>query len=32
MMSRYDKAKKSYDEPVIIVTQDEADEASTSLM
>ncbi len=30
MMNRYDQAKKSYDEPVIIVTQDEADAASTS--
>ena len=28
MMKRYDKAKKSYDKPVIIVTQDEAEEAS----
>lgn len=28
MMSRYEKAKKSYDKPVIIVTQDEAVEAS----
>lgn len=30
MMSRYEKAKKSYDKPVIIVTQDEAIEASKS--
>ena len=30
MMNRYDKAKKSYDEPVIIVSQDEADAASAS--
>ncbi|MGI9549845.1 MAG: M1 family metallopeptidase, partial [Aurantibacter sp.] len=28
MMSRYEKAKKSYDKPVIIVTQAEAEEAS----
>ena len=28
MMSRYEKAKKSYDKPVIIVTQDEAEQAS----
>ena len=27
MMSRYDKAKKSYDEPVFIVTQEEAEKA-----
>ncbi len=30
MMNRYNDAKKSYDKPVIIVTQDEADAASTS--
>ncbi|MFK5982483.1 MAG: M1 family metallopeptidase [Flavobacteriaceae bacterium] len=30
MMNRYNRAKKSYDEPVIIVTQEEADAASTS--
>ena len=30
MMNRYDKAKKSYEEPVLIVTQDEADEAAKS--
>jgi len=30
MMKRYDKAKKSYDKPVIIVTQDEAEAASAS--
>jgi len=30
MMNRYNQAKKSYDEPVIIVTQDEADAASTN--
>jgi hypothetical protein len=30
MMKRYNDAKKSYDKPVIIVTQDEADAASTS--
>lgn len=28
MMKRYEKAKKSYDKPVIIVTQEEAEEAS----
>ncbi|MCF6307037.1 MAG: M1 family metallopeptidase [Flavobacteriaceae bacterium] len=28
MMKRYNEAKKSYDKPVIIVTQEEADEAS----
>ncbi|MDT0556542.1 M1 family metallopeptidase [Patiriisocius hiemis] len=28
MMSRYEKAKKSYDKPVIIVTQEEAEAAS----
>ena len=28
MMNRYERAKKSYDKPVIIVTQDEAEEAS----
>ncbi|RSK42012.1 M1 family metallopeptidase [Mangrovimonas spongiae] len=27
MMKRYEKAKKSYDEPVLIVTQDEAEKA-----
>ncbi len=30
MMSRYEKAKKSYDKPVVIVTQEEADKASQS--
>jgi hypothetical protein len=30
MMKRYNDAKKSYDKPVIIVTQDEADAASAS--
>lgn len=28
MLARYEKAKKSYDKPVIIVTQEEADETS----
>ncbi len=28
MMNRYEAAKKSYDKPVIIVTQDEAEAAS----
>ena len=30
MMNRYNDAKKSYDKPIIIVTQDEAEAASTS--
>ncbi|QNK77491.1 M1 family metallopeptidase [Winogradskyella sp. PAMC22761] len=30
MMKRYNKAKKSYDEPVMIVTQDEAEKAEKS--
>ena len=30
MMSRYEKAKKSYDEPVLIVTQEEAEAAEKS--
>ncbi|MBP2832149.1 M1 family metallopeptidase [Aquimarina sp. U1-2] len=30
MMSRYEKAKKSYKQPIIIVSQDEADKASKS--
>ena len=29
MMNRYERAKKSYDKPVIIVTQEEAEKAST---
>ncbi|RFN59855.1 M1 family metallopeptidase [Marixanthomonas ophiurae] len=29
MMNRFEKAKKSYDKPVIIVTQEEAEKAST---
>lgn len=28
MMKRYDKAKKSYDKPILIVTQEEAEEAA----
>ncbi len=30
MMKRYEEAKKSYDKPVIIVTQEEAEKAATS--
>ncbi len=30
MMSRYEKAKKSFDNPVIVVTQEDADKASQS--
>ena len=30
MMKRYEKAKKSYDEPVVIVTQEEAELAEKS--
>ena len=30
MMKRYEKAKKSYDEPVVIVTQEEAEKAEKS--
>ena len=32
MIKRYEQAKKSYEEPVVIVTQDEADEASKGFL
>ena len=32
MIKRYEQAKKSYEEPVVIVTQDEAEEASKGFL